>query len=139
MNKSQKAKARRGQAPQECIALAAELDTIPVDVPLPAIMPKKVLGIDVAFGPSKISEWLPARRDIPKSFYSSKEGQAWIDFVASWFHSGADPKRLVHRPFVDRTQAVGHVRACLVSFEPSHEDKIEGCAYLLSLWFEPLK
>lgn len=31
-----------------------------------------------------------------------------------------------------------HISACLGSYEPKHEHKIAGVAYLLSLWFEPV-
>jgi hypothetical protein len=80
MNKSQRAKVRRGHASKPAPksnartvlvdALVAELDTIPVsDVRYtPPIMPKAATGLDAAFGPSRINDWLPARKDIPESF-----------------------------------------------------------------------
>ena len=38
---------------------------------------------------------------------------------------------------VDFKQAHAHISVILGSFEPKHEHKIAGCAYLESMWFVP--
>lgn len=38
---------------------------------------------------------------------------------------------------VNFKQAHAHIKVVLGSFEPKHERKIAGCAYLASMWFVP--
>lgn len=45
-------------------------------------------------------------------------------------------KRLTARPGVDRDKALVAIKAALGSFEPKHEHKEAGCAFLLHEWFE---
>ena len=90
--------------------------------------------LTMAFGPSRISDLLPAYADIPAEF---KRGNAWTEMVDRWVFSGL-PKETVITPKagVDAKQALRHVGACMRSFEPQHEHKTAGCAYLLSQWFD---
>jgi hypothetical protein len=37
---------------------------------------------------------------------------------------------------IDRRAAFRHISACLGSYDPSHEHKIAGVGYLISLWFK---
>lgn len=98
--------------------------------------PAKVDKATAIFGPSRISEFLPRRDDLPEDF--RRQRNDWCDFVQSWFFKGTDDSAFVPKPGIDKTQALGHLSACMRSFEPKHEHKISGVAYLASLWFEPL-
>ena len=48
---------------------------------------------------------------------------------------GASGVRQDVNEYIDPEAVNRHTRACLRSFEPRHEHKIAGVAYLLSLWF----
>ena len=99
--------------------------------------PQKTTGLDHAFGPSRIATFLPPYADLPEEF--RRERNPWCQFVQDWFFKGADKDRLKAKPGVDWKDAVGHCATIMRSFEPKHEHKVAGVAYLLSLWFEPLE
>jgi hypothetical protein len=92
-----------------------------------------VTRFDVEFGPKKLSDFLPSMEEIPKDFHSWNH--PWQRVVAEWFHRGL--KSLpVAKDGIDRQAALAHINTILASFEPKHEHKTAGCAYLMSLWFE---
>jgi hypothetical protein len=92
--------------------------------------------LDVAF--SSIDH-LPAWEEIPEAFRRNNgDAYRWCEFVSTWFFAGTNTALLMPKPGVDKTAALRVVRAILGSFEPKHEHKIAGCAFLLSEWFEPL-
>jgi hypothetical protein len=89
---------------------------------------------DLAFG--SIAH-LPAWADIPEAFRrNSGAAYRWCEFVSTWFFAGTNTALLTPKPGVDKTAALRAVRGILGSFEPKHEHKIAGCAFLLSEWFE---
>jgi len=98
--------------------------------------PRASNGMDQAFGPQHIGDYLPSKAEIPDDFRSGRG--PWHEFVARWFFEGADAKALVARPGIDRGRAIGHVQSVLASFAPQHDHKMAGAAWLCSLWFEPL-
>lgn len=98
-------------------------------MPSIAIKPKKVDDVFLAF-PANVSDMLHQPTD-PKATHSY-----WDRFAARWFYEGADTGSLVAKPGVDKTDALRHLQACLRSYEPKHEHKMEGVAYMMSLWFE---
>jgi hypothetical protein len=57
-----------------------------------------------------------------------------------WFFSGL-PKGTVFVPHegIDPAKAMRHLRAILGSFEPKHEHKEAGVAYLMSQWFKEVR
>ena len=105
-----------------------------------AILPKELSAVEVAF-PANVNHLLPAWESIPSEFKRFGANQ-WTRLAAQWFFSGL-PKETVAelkpRDGIDKAKALRHVQACLGSFKPKHEHKEAGCAYLLSLWFEPLE
>lgn len=91
-------------------------------------------GADVAFGNIK---HLPPYDVIPDEF--KRLHHPYVEFVSGWFFSGMkqeDLARLVPRDGVDKNKALRAIKAALASFEPAHEHKEAGCAYLLDQWFE---
>jgi len=65
--------------------------------------------------------------------------------VSSWFFNGAsrnaenfviDGVTFTPKEGVDGPKALTAIRAVLSSFEPKHEHKIAGCAFMLSEWFD---
>lgn len=103
----------------------------------PFTVPSTVSGLERAFGGS-MDKLLPPWDDIPDDF--KKGSNKWNKLVSRWFFSGL-PKETEFEPKdgVDASAAIGHVQAILASFEPKHEHKEAGCAYLLSKWFKDIR
>jgi hypothetical protein len=98
--------------------------------------PKDVDGPTAAFGPTRIDDYLPRYAEVPDEFKrANTAGATWQNVASGWFFSGLHG-RLVAKPGIDRDAALRHIQACLTSWEPKHEHKEAGVAYLLSLWFE---
>jgi len=95
-------------------------------------LPKATTGLDSAFGPSRIADFLPDEADIPKEFWGETR---WNKLVSRWFFSGLKG-HFVAKDGIDKETAIGHLDAVLASFEPKHEHKEAGAAYLMSLWFD---
>ena len=98
-------------------------------IPVPA-----VTKLDIIWG--SIGH-LPKMADIPDEF--THASNRYVSFVSRWFFDGINPEdvlRLKPREGVEKTRALSAIRAILGSFEPKHEHKNAGCAYLLSEWFE---
>lgn len=95
-------------------------------------VPVEVTDLDMAFG-GKAMEILPAYKDIPDEFKRGKHPAR--EFASNWFFKGLSetPKA---KPGIDLSLALSNLRACLVDFEPKHEHKVDGVAYLASLWLE---
>lgn len=94
-----------------------------------------VTGLDLAFGNIK---HMPRYETVPDEFKVWR-GNPYVDLVSKWFFDGLkrdDIARLVPRPGVEKGRALAAIRAIICSFEPQHEHKEAGAAYLLSCWFE---
>lgn len=95
--------------------------------------PKKLDSLGMAFGPDNIRDFLPPYAQV-RDHHS-----VFSDFIARWFFSGigqAEVDTLVAKPGIDKNDALRHIKACLGSWEPKHEHKEAGCAWLMSQWFE---
>lgn len=102
------------------------------------LMPQEVTGLDIAFG-TKAMKLLPPMSEIPQEFHAFRGNSKWLKVVNDWFYHGL--KNIVWKPKdgISQPMAVAHIRVCMGSFEPQHEHKVAGCAYLLSLWFDDVK
>lgn len=99
---------------------------------------KEITLADISFGPRNLRDFLPSMEEIPAEF--QKFTGPWQDFVSDWFFNGLGSKQLpTNKQGINQRQALAHIKVILASFEPKHEHKIAGCAYLMSLWFEPLE
>ncbi len=100
--------------------------------------PQEISDAMLAF-PADVSHLLPPIEDVPEEFHyyeRRSEGRSrWVAIASQWFGPGLQGG-LVPKEGIDAQTAGRHVQACLGSFQPKHEHKIAGCAYLLSLWFE---
>ena len=95
--------------------------------------PQDVTKFDVVFGPKRIETLLPAMNEIPAEFHEFNN--PWQKIVSGWFFSGLNPIPSA-KEGIDQNKALAHIASVLGSFEPKHEHKSAGCAYLMSLWFE---
>lgn len=92
--------------------------------------------IDTVFGNI---EHMPKYETLPDDFKSMNDKTPYNKFVSQWFFGGLkseDLERLTPKEGVDKAKALSAVKAILASFEPKHEHKIGGSAYLLSQWFD---
>lgn len=97
--------------------------------------PRTVQGVDIAFGPRNLAEFMPRKADIPTEFYNGST--KWNQLFSDWFYSGLNGlDGLIAKEGVDKSAALAHIRCIMGSFEPKHEDKEEACAYLFSIWLE---
>lgn len=98
--------------------------------------PQEVRDVDLAFG-GDIKVLLPPYEEIPDEF---KHGNTeWNRVVAQWFFDGlSGDTEFYAKEGIDSKKALRHIGAILRSFQPKHEHKEAGCAYLLSLWFEKI-
>lgn len=94
--------------------------------------PIQLTDVDVAFG-GKAMEILPPYKEIPAEFHRSQERHN--KWASNWFFEGL-PEAPKAKLGVDRDLAIRNLSAALRSFEPKHEHKIAGVAYLASLWLE---
>ena len=95
-------------------------------------LPIPVSTADIAFG-DKAMQILPRMTAIPKEFHN--KSNEWNRFVSGWFFSGL--KRYpVPREGIDFDLALKNLKCVIGSFEPKHEHKEAGAAYLASLWFK---
>ena len=96
--------------------------------------PKEITDLDMAFG-GKMSELLPPYDKLPEDF--QRRRNSWTNMVDRWFFSGL-PKDtpIVVKEGIDGQKALRHIKTIMSSFQPKHEHKTAGCAYLLSIWFQ---
>ena len=72
--------------------------------------------------------------DIPDEFY--KTGNPYVKCAQAWLSRGISRFGLKAKPNVQKVHALRHMSVIMRSWEPKHEDKIAGVAYLMSQWFD---
>lgn len=97
---------------------------------------QEVNGADMAFG-GNMKKLLPEYSDIPEEF--RRERSKWNKVVLDWFYCGLKNAVWSPKEGIDEKKALQHVKAVMGSWEPSHEHKLYGCAYLLSEFFNDVK
>ena len=97
--------------------------------------PMKVDDLDMAFGGgSKLKTLMPAYSTLPEEF--RRERDPYSPLVNRWFALGLPKDRLKPKEGIDANEAFRHMKTIMGSFEPKHEHKIAGVAYLMSQWFD---
>lgn len=94
---------------------------------------QEVTDIQIALGGAAM-RLLPAMSHIPQQF--KEDGNPWVKLTNQWFGKGLNAASFRAKEGVDKTKALRHLKAIMSSFEPKHEHKIAGVAYLMSEWFE---
>lgn len=103
----------------------------------------KVTTADLAF-PASVRQWLPKWEDIPEDFKRRRgEAEAYCKFVSAWFFNGVSAEEWDQKwrlrdgvTFEDAKERTLQIKCILGSFEPKHEHKEAGAAYLLYLFTE---
>ena len=99
--------------------------------------PKEVTPVDMAFGPKNLKEYLPAMSEMPEDFQRERgEAKKWVTIVDDWFFSGIHNLVATPKVGIDQNVALRHLKTIMSSYEPSHEHKTAGVAWLMSLWFD---
>lgn len=99
--------------------------------------PQVLSPSDYAFGPKcGVSKLLPEMREIPEEFKDMMAKSRWIQVIDDWFFAGVKLTKVVPKDGIDKNVAITHIGCIMHSWEPKHEHKTAGCAYLLSLWFD---
>lgn len=97
--------------------------------------PKPIDAVNSAFTTS-INGYLPPYAEIPDEF-KRHNGTEWNKIMAKWFYSGLPAgTKFIPKAGIDHDVAMRHLKYCLGSWEPKHEHKEAGVAYLMSQWFE---
>lgn len=94
-------------------------------------LPIDVSKVDVVFGGS-VNKILPPYSAIPEEF--KRDSNKWCEWQRKWFFSGLD-RYPVAKEGIDLKTAMRNLSCVQGSFEPKHEHKQAGVAYLASLWF----
>lgn len=96
--------------------------------------PCPVSDIDLAMGCNLVN-LLPPYDNIPKEF--KNQSHPWCKWQAKWFYEGLTRNQIPKsKEGIDKNRAIRHLRTIQESWEPKHEHKEAGVAYLASLWFE---
>lgn len=99
--------------------------------------PLEVDQATFAFPAKVIGELLPETHEIPEEFddMSPTLGRPWVNLAHGIFFGSFKEMWYSEKPGIDLVAAQRHLSAVLRSFQPKHEHKIAGVAYLMSLWF----
>jgi hypothetical protein len=97
--------------------------------------PQDVEKMDSIFG-GNISKLMPRFSALPEEFreYWHNDRNKWCCLANQWMHGDLQGYSFVPKEGIDMQKAFRHAGAIMRSFEPKHEHKIAGVAYLLSLW-----
>lgn len=100
--------------------------------------PIAVDEVTMVFPAGIVGTFLPVWDEVPAEFKDdTTQSRKWRQFQRDWFFSGLESADgLVAKPGIDKQTALRHLNACQRSYQPKHEHKEAGVAYLASLWFE---
>lgn len=87
---------------------------------------------EMIFGTTKA---LPDYDKLPAEF-RRMDGTKWNKLFSQWFFLGLKKLEVTPKEGVDKEKALIAISAHMKSFEPKHEHKESGVAFLMSEWFE---
>lgn len=98
------------------------------------ITPKELDKLDyegIALGTTKL---LPTISQIPQEF--KDRHTKWNKLFSDWFYNGLSELTVIPKENIDKNKALAVISAHMRSWEPKHEHKEAGVAYMMSLLFE---
>jgi len=98
--------------------------------------PTPVNDVDLAFG-GRMRDLLPAYDSLPEEY--RRERDKFSPHVNRWFGLGIKVSEFKAKEGIDANAAWRHLREIMGSWDPKHEHKIAGVAWLMSQWFEEPK
>lgn len=103
---------------------------------------KPIVVSDSDFGFGSGENMVPTMAQIPSEFKEWRGvgvAQKWIRVVDDMFFKGAkDIRMTVKSPEIDQKLVMRHLKVVLHSYALSHEHKVAGASYLLSLWLDDI-
>lgn len=96
--------------------------------------PQTVNDVECAFPARVIGSLLPKWDEIPKEFKKMNGNTKYHKIASRWFFDGLAGCDLRFKNGIDAETAIRHLSSCMSSFEPKHEHKMAGVAWLMSLW-----
>lgn len=91
----------------------------------------------LAFPANVIGSLLPLEEEIPDEFPHEAK---FAEVAQTWFFCGLSPEsKFRPKEGVNSGKALRVLQACLGSYEPRHEHKMRGVAFLMSEWFEDIE
>lgn len=99
--------------------------------------PQDIDGVSLVF-PTGVKDKMPEYKDIPKDF-KNNQNNPYVRMQQTWFYKGLKGVELKPKPGIDLNKALRHLSYIQGSWEPKHEHKEAGVAYLASLWLEEPK
>lgn len=96
------------------------------------LKPVEVNDVEIAFG-GNMEKLLPSMEEIPEEYKNGSN--KWNKVVGDWFFYGLKSCKWEPKEGIDTKDAINHIKAIMSSFDPKHEHKEAGCAYLLSYFF----
>lgn len=106
--------------------------------------PREVDAVTAVFPASVIGNLLPEVGELG-DFRDKWNTDPWCRQASIWFMFGIDPEKSIieYADHIDTELKQRNVwlqlEACLHSYEPSHEHKMAGVGYLMSLFFKSLE
>lgn len=94
--------------------------------------PQEISKADAVFG-GNTRTLMPAYHEIPEEF--KRSGNNWVEWQRQWFYRGLQSSP-TPKEGIDAKAAMAHLAAIQSSWDPKHEHKMAGVAYLASLWFD---
>ena len=99
---------------------------------------------DVTFAfPASVSHLMPSKDEEGYEIYRKNwaNNNSWgFKLFDDWFYNGLkEGAKFYPKEGIDSKQAIRHIRTIMASFEPSHEDKIAACAFLIEYWFDKVE
>lgn len=102
----------------------------------PWAQPQEVTDLQIAF-PADVMHLMPDEEFCEEALKALPDGgKQWLALQRRWFHKGLPPTVTFYMAEgVDGNAAFRHLKVIQGSFQPNHEHKEAGVAYLASRWF----
>jgi len=97
--------------------------------------PSEISPVEAAF-PTRVDHLVPSYEELRGTPY--RNGDNWGNRLFSdWFYFGLkSADGLIPRQGVDKQKALVHIKTVMRSWDPKHEHKEAGCAFLFDKWFD---
>ena len=100
------------------------------------MQPIQINDSRLGFKTPSMSELLPPYAEIPPEFKDFNGHNKWLQTTTDWFFCGLTGAQWTPKEGIDTAVALRHLSAIMWSWEPKHEHKEAGVAYLMSQWFD---
>lgn len=102
------------------------------------LMKPKVVDQAMMTFPANVSDMLPVYAELHADFRTDEHPMCEV--ANHWFRYGLKQGvKLYPKPEISGEEVFRHLSCCMGSFQPKHEHKIAGVAFLLDLWLEKIE